>query len=276
MARYLGAVLLLLTMLPGPLVGAGQVTGPAEFASLNLAARRELMRSVEQASQQIINRDVVLAIAAGLEDPDDGVRRKAAISLNHIFNPAPGRARTAAEMALVTESPRLRSVLARALGDSQFAVRGASADALLAMAPPLDPDSRTALIAAYYVEPDRTIRNVIVAGLAELALDSDDVRQLMVNALADEGTPARRSAARAVARFQPPEALPRIVAELRSGLGEGSDAWSARDAFVEALASYGERARPHLSVIEALMGAETHPGRQERMRVAIESIRDAR
>jgi HEAT repeat protein len=275
LTRYAGAVLLLAGWSIPASASRQAVPTPGQFAALGVPARLEVMRSVEKASEHRVTPELVAVISAGLRDRDGGVRRKAAWALNRIFHPASGRARTEAEMAAVRASPDLPGTLVTGVADAVFSVRGASADALFALAPPLDPAARSALVSAYSTEADRMIRNLIVAGLAEVALDAADVRQLVVAALDDEAAAVRRSAARAVARFQPPEALPRIVEELTSGRIDGRDAWSVRDAFVDALAGYGSRAQPHLYVLEALLLAELRPDRQSRLREAIDAIRGA-
>jgi len=227
----------------------------AFFTEADVATRRKIMRAATT------NPDPLTLIEAGLQDSDAQVRFSAIGALTQL------------NMGGVDPKtrPTLVPVLLQALDDPDFRIRGGVVKGLGLMIEPASSSAiQAALLSRYAREPDADVRAVIVNDLATYAIDAPDVQQLSVDALSDESAAVRRRAAMAVAKIRPGVALPRVVAELESGVEE------TRSEFVYALESYGALAKPHLRLLEILLTRETRNAYKEQIRQAIRTIQDSR
>lgn len=224
-------------------------------------------RQITQTSTSARGTIDVQSIARGLRDSDSEVRFLAIAELSRlVMETSDGRPSNID----LRSSPSLRAALIGLLDDADFRIRGGVVKVLAFVVDWPDEHVASLFIARYSQESDPGVRSVIVHELSQRALDSPGVRRLMSDALSDEATSVRRNAAKAIARFHPRSALPRIVDELRSGNE------ATRSEFVYALESYGALAKPHVRVLEALLPNEVNPERSEQIRRAIRAVHDAR
>ena len=246
----------------------GGVVRSTPPVSPDIAARREVIRN---AGKNPDNPDLLPLIEKSMQDSDTEVRFLAMSALSQVIMKT---AVVTSQGGSLNNDPRgrptLQPALVRALDDSDPRIRGAAVQSLGIIANPRDRGVKTALMAAYQREHEASVRAAIINYLGTRSFESSDVQQFVMNAINDVSPRVRRPAALAVAKLHPPDALPRIVAELQSGNVE------TRSEFVHALASYGVLAKPYVNVLEVLLGTETRRSYQEQIRNAITAIQNSK
>jgi HEAT repeat protein len=245
---------------------AFQVAASGEASDVN--SRRQNAQAVEKAAAKNATDDLVPQIEAGLKDEDAVVRLTAT---NALLRFAQGRARIHGKPLTVPgDTAALSPSVVRALGDVDPRVRATAASALPFVVSVENVAMAKILAARYEVETDSSVRVMLVFELARRTSTGRAARDAIVRALGDTHARVRQQAAIGVAQFRPPEALPVIAAELRSGVVE------TREAFVHALASYGSAAIQHVAILESLLATETSRERQLQLTKALETIRQGR
>jgi hypothetical protein len=202
-----------------PSVSAQNAAG---FDALSVPERREAIQQVANGIRagESVDSKAMAMVGMALGDSDPIVRRYAVGSISTILHRNGSPYPQAESVAAIRSLPLFETNCLHNLTDPDVGVRGVCADALLTVAPPLSSESRRELVSMYYREQNGMVRLALVSGLGAKAIDSPDVRQLLVAALDDPHNPVLREAAREIAKFQPAEALPKIAAVLQSGRTE--------------------------------------------------------
>ncbi len=230
----------------------------------DVGERRQAVRAAA-ATAQTAGEEILPTIEAGLQDVDAQVRFGAAAALSQLTLRA-ARSDDHTPPLNLRGRPSLSSAIFKALDDPDFRVRGAAVKAVPFVADIATPAVQKSLNSMYANEGNEDVRSVILFEIARGGLETKDSRSLVVEALGDRAAVVRRNAALAVARIHPPEALPRIVDELKSGDEQ------TRSEFVHALASYGSAAKPHIGVLEHLLAIEVRNERKAQIAKAIQTI----
>jgi HEAT repeat protein len=216
-----------------------------DIRKMSLEDRRAVYRDMN--SVVLDDPDATLPVLiVGLTDHDDIVVRNAVVASRWMMVGLQHLAHAGKEVMFdLGEFPRVQTLLAENLANSDADIRGSAAEALAYSAAP-NPEFERLLVTTYRKETDAGVRALIIKTLGFAGYGGGISEKVMIDALGDEDPRVRSSAAIAFRKLTPDSALPKLVEML-------SDTNMVRGNLVVTIGAYGTRAQPYLGVLNELL-----------------------
>jgi HEAT repeat protein len=244
----------------GAMVQTIPVVTVADFLASEPQARRRVLGSIHADAPET---GTVELLIEGLKDETLAVRIVAMQSASAFVRRQNGRTRVNKQ---IVDLEPLITALISSVEDSEYGIRAGAVAALGSYRRPFPTAVESALTSRFFLEDHPVVRSVIVYELGQSGRAGAAVTRVIVAALQDTSDSVRRSAGLSTALVRPPAAIPHLVRELESGNLD------TRAEFVQALASFGSIARPHLDVLRRLLYTEERPSHRGLIERSIQAI----
>ena len=232
----------------------------------NPEVRRKGIRDVVTNSPEKAPKETLSLLLRALEDPDSEVRALAAGGLHRIAFFSRGSEQVGGRR--LDEDPTARAALLRAARDSSIDVRLSAVQALGVF--PGSPDVEAGLLRVLKMDPSPRVRSAAVQSIGAAGYRAAAVQTALVEALEDSDTEVKGWAAKVLTDGG--EIPASALVPLAAGIGL-SDRFAQHNCIL-ALATFGDRARPYLSILEHLMNKETDESARAVIADAIMKIRE--